>query len=171
MPKFASCTPSTLTGAEFVASFGAVFEHAPWVAKRAFAAGITPACDEIDELHALFATVVAAADDNEKDELIANHPALAAAVPAGASHANSRGEQARAGLAALDASGRARFAKLNRQYREKFGFVFILAVEGLDAATILATFERRLATGTAASERAEALAQIVRIARLRMGRL
>ncbi len=49
----------------------------------------------------------------------------------------------------------------------EFGFVFIMAIRGRRKDEILAAFERRL-THDVDQERAEALAQIERIARLRL---
>ena len=56
---------------------------------------------------------------------------------------------------------------LNARYRAKFGFPFIVAVRGLDWAGIIARMERRLANDRD-TERATALDEIGRIARLRL---
>ena len=59
------------------------------------------------------------------------------------------------------------FAELNDAYRAKFGFPFIMAVKAKSKADILAAFRRRLAND-AGAETATALAEIDRIAALRL---
>src|SRR5882724_626399 len=61
----------------------------------------------------------------------------------------------------------ARLSALNRAYKAKFGFPFIIAVKGLDRAAIIERFAARLEHDRA-TEFAEALAQIARISRLRL---
>ena len=160
-----------LSKEKFLAAFGTVFEHSPWIAEQAYDAGIASEHDDIDMLHAVLARIVHNAPYQAQQDLIENHPALAAPLPEGDMHDSSRNEQAGAGLASLSSSQREEFDRLNAAYQKKFGFVFILAVEGLQADVILDNFKRRMADGTAAGERAEALTQIIKIARLRMGRL
>ena len=65
---------------------------------------------------------------------------------------------------------RARFTDLNTLYVERHGFPFIIAVRDHDRAGILRAFERRLENDRA-TELAEALAQVERIARLRLDAL
>ncbi len=168
---FASLKPSAMNRDEFTAAFGAIFEHAPWVAEQVWQAGIDSALDEIANMHEAMAAAIAAAGRSRQDELIAGHPELAAPQGPEGLTASSQREQAGAGLAALDGEQRARFAQLNSSYRAKFGFPFVLAVDGLDSAAILAAFEQRLAHEDRERERAEALEQIVRIGRLRLDKL
>ena len=57
--------------------------------------------------------------------------------------------------------------RLNSAYRDKFGFPFIYAVKGSTRQEILSALEQRLASDPAA-EHALALAQIYRIAQIRL---
>ena len=59
------------------------------------------------------------------------------------------------------------FAELNDAYRARFGFPFIMAVKAKSKADILAAFRRRLAND-AEAETTTALAEIDRIAALRL---
>ena len=59
--------------------------------------------------------------------------------------ANSVAEQASAGLLALSDDEYYRFLSLNTDYRERFGFPFIIAVRRHDKASLFAAFETRLA--------------------------
>ncbi|MDQ4043596.1 MAG: hypothetical protein M3118_07250, partial [Actinomycetota bacterium] len=59
---------------EFVARFGGVYEHSPWVAEAAWCE--RPFCS-LSELHGAMERAVNAASDERKMELIRAHPDLA----------------------------------------------------------------------------------------------
>jgi len=142
-----------------------VFEHSPWVAegavaKRPFAS--------IEALHRAMVEVVAGAGEARQLVLIRAHPELAGkAAVRGELTADSRQEQSGAGLTQCSPKEFARLTELNRAYNAKFGFPFIIAVKGFDRAAIIARFAERIERDRA-SELAEALAQIARIARMRL---
>ncbi len=149
----------------FVATFGGIAEHTPWVAARA--GGSRPFADRSAMVAAFQRAVLDAAPD-EQTALLAAHPDLAGrAAIAGDLTADSAGEQAGAGLDRLTAEEFARFTALNDAYRARFGIPFIFAVRGADKAAILAAFENR-AGGTPAEERLTAIAQVLRIVRFRL---
>jgi OHCU decarboxylase len=161
---------------EFVALLDGIYEHSPWIARRAAA---TRAATPITTLAALkyrLQQVVSQASVDEQLGLIRAHPELAGkAALAGQLTRESTGEQAKAGLNACSAEEYARLHQLNRDYNAKFGFPFILAVKGpeglgLTRQQIITTFARRLENRIAA-EMAEALRQIGRIAELRLNDL
>lgn len=60
----------------------------------------------------------------------------------------SRQEQAGAGTA--DESARARLGRLNREYEQKFGYIFIICAAGRSAAEMLASLESRITNDEAA---------------------
>lgn len=153
---------NALDHAAFVARYGALFEHSPWVIERA--AAQRPFAD----LHAGLMAVVMAASAEEQLALIRAHPELAgkAAIDRTLTEA-SAAEQASAGLDRLTAEEFARFHALNAAYRERFGFPFIICVRLTDKAGILAAMERRLAHDRD-QEVAAALEQIGEIVRLRL---
>ncbi|HEX7915976.1 2-oxo-4-hydroxy-4-carboxy-5-ureidoimidazoline decarboxylase, partial [Rudaea sp.] len=62
-------------------------------------------------------------------------------------------------------------AELNRRYRDKFGFPFIIAVRHHTKSGILAELRRRSAGDDAAHEFATCLDQVHEIARLRLASL
>jgi OHCU decarboxylase len=114
------------------------------------------------------AVAVAAGTTDEKRALIMAHPDLAGRLArAKRLTAESSTEQASAGLDRLTEEELARFTALNDAYRAKFGFPFIMAVKGRTKQEIITAFERRLASDEA-SESATALAEIDRIAALRL---
>ncbi|MBX6320206.1 MAG: 2-oxo-4-hydroxy-4-carboxy-5-ureidoimidazoline decarboxylase [Rhodospirillaceae bacterium] len=157
--------------AAFVARFGSVFEHSPWVAEAAYDAGLPADADTAEGLWRALCAALRAAPAERRRAVVLAHPDLAGRLArAGRLTAESAREQASAGLDALTDEERARFAALNDAYKRRFGFPFIMAVKGRSRDEILSAFERRLGND-AASELAEALAQVERIALLRLKEL
>ena len=153
---------------EFVQTLGPVFENSPWVAERAWE---SRPFASIEALHAAMTTVVRRAPRAEQIAFLRAHPDLAGkAARAGTMTADSVAEQASAGLDRLSDEESERFTRLNREYRETFGFPFIIAVRRHDKVGILAAFERRLAHGLD-EEVDTALAQVFDITRMRLERL
>ena len=152
----------------FVATFGSVFEHSPWIAERAFADELGAANETAIGLYSALARKFRSASDDERLGVLRAHPDLAGKLAAAKRlTAESTAEQASAGLDALTDEERARFTDLNARYVAAFGFPFIIAVKGLDKAQILAAFERRLANDRDA-EFKTACRQVERIALLRL---
>ncbi|MBU2961900.1 allantoinase PuuE [Citreicella sp. C3M06] len=160
--------PSQMDRETFVARFGEVVEHSPWVAERAWALELGAAHDRPAGLANALARVLRTASDAERMGVLRAHPDLAGKLAAAkALTEDSSAEQASAGLDALTDAERARFTQLNDAYMDKHGFPFIIAVRDHDKPGILAAFERRLAQDTMA-EFDEACRQVERIARLRL---
>jgi OHCU decarboxylase len=147
--------------AEFIARFGDIFEHSPWVAARAWAR--RPFAD-VDALHAALMAALHGASAAEQLALINAHPELGAKI---ALTDASTAEQTGAGLKNLSPEEYAQFTALNAAYREKFGFPFIICVRLNTKASILAAYAQRL-TNNEPAERAETIAQIGLITRLRL---
>lgn len=152
----------------FVARFGGIFEHSPWVAERAWAA--RPFAG-VDRLHAAMVQAMRAAGEAETLALLRAHPELAGReAKEGRLTAVSTGEQQSAGLDRLDGDEMRRLAELNAAYRAKFGFPFIIAVRARTKDEILAEFARRLARAPA-QEREAALDEVATITRIRLERM
>ena len=160
--------PSEMERSTFVATFGQIFEHSPWIAELAFDRGLPADADRAQGLHRALCEVLRAAPDDKQRALIDAHPDLAGRLArAGRLTASSSKEQASAGLDQLTDHERARFTALNEAYQARFGFPFIMAVKGRGKDEILAAFERRLAHDRA-TELETALEEIERIALLRL---
>ena len=149
----------------FVARFGGIYEHSPWVAEETWDQGLHKGTDGVEHLRAALAARVEAAPRDRRLALIRAHPELAGG--SAALTAASTSEQTSAGLDACSPDELVRFAKLNKAYRERFGFPFVMAVKGRSRHEILAAFEARLANEPD-QEFATAMAEIHKIARLRL---
>lgn len=160
--------PSQLDKAGFVASYGEIYEHSPWVAELAWEKGLTEAHDGPEALAALMSEVLESASPERQLEVIRAHPDLAGkAALAGTLTDDSTREQAGAGLDQCTPEELARFERLNDAYKAKFGFPFVMAVKGSDRFAILDAFEVRLENDPT-EERRTAVEQINRIALFRL---
>ena len=140
-----SLRPTQMDWTTFVATFGHVFEHSPWIAEAAYDAGLPDDADTAEGLHRALCAVLRPADEAKKRALILAHPDLAGRLAhAGRLTADSTREQAGAGLDQLTEAELARFTELNDAYKARFGFPFIMAVKGRSKEEILAAFEERL---------------------------
>ncbi|MEL6062040.1 MULTISPECIES: 2-oxo-4-hydroxy-4-carboxy-5-ureidoimidazoline decarboxylase [unclassified Methylobacterium] len=158
---------NTMPEADFVAALGAVFEHAPWVAR---AAAQRRPFDTVAALHAALCAAVTSAPDDLRRALLTGHPELAGrAARDGRIAADSIVEQAAAGLDRLSDSEYAQFEALNAAYRGRFGIPFILCIGRHGRASLLRAFEERLGSDPE-TEMRTAEAEVFRIAALRLGR-
>jgi 2-oxo-4-hydroxy-4-carboxy-5-ureidoimidazoline decarboxylase len=147
---------------------GALFEHSPWVAEAAWRKRPFRTVAELED--ALEAAMREAPLDRQL-ELIRAHPELAGreaqerTLTRESSH-----EQASAGLDRLTADEFEALQRLNRSYRERFGFPLIVCVREHTKDSIIAWGNARL-EHSRDQEIDTALGEIVKIARLRLGDL
>jgi len=154
--------------AAFLAAYGPVYEHSPWIAEAVFDAGLTEEHETAEGLQAALAAVVEAAPRERQLALLRAHPDLAGRPAVqGELTPQSAAEQAGAGLGACSPAELQRLTALNEAYKAKFGFPFIMAVKGYGRAEILAAFERRVGNDPA-DEFLTALAEVHKIALLRL---
>lgn len=160
--------PRDLDQARFVARYGAVYERSPWVAEQVFLAGLDERHDTASGLADAMRAVVEQAGHETQMELLRAHPDLGGrAAIRGELTTESSAEQASAGLDACSPEQYARLMNLNEEYRERFGFPFILAVRNRTRDEILERFAARLDNAPEAEFRT-ALDQVHEIARLRL---
>ena len=168
MPQVLDPRPSALTEESFLARFGGIYEHSPWVAEAVLAAGLSPVDDTPDHLAVRMSAIVDAAGHDRQLALLRAHPELAGKLAMRKElTAESLSEQASARLDQCSPEEFARFTALNSQYNAKFGFPFIVAVRGLQRGDILAAFAHRI-SNSASDEFRTALDQVHKIARLRL---
>ncbi|BAI73874.1 uricase (plasmid) [Azospirillum sp. B510] len=151
--------------AAFVAALGAVFEDSPWVAEAAW--DKRPFADAA-ALRAAMTDIVRNAGTERQRALILAHPDLADRATRAANLTDfSQTEQAKAGLNELtDAEAREQ-RDLNRAYRARFGFPFIMAVRFSGKREILAAMRARVANEPEV-EFGRALEEIYKIAGFRL---
>jgi 2-oxo-4-hydroxy-4-carboxy--5-ureidoimidazoline (OHCU) decarboxylase len=176
-----------LSRERFVEEFGPLFQGTRWVAegawderpfgslydlRRAFLDAMFDAPPErqlelirsYPDLGRMAATDQTAADLGISPE---QYEALYTATVGGVLSPESIRDQSSAGLDRLSPQEYEEFDRLNKAYKEKFGFPFVMAVKGRMKEDILAAFEERLEHDPD-EEFERALAEIERIALLRL---
>jgi 2-oxo-4-hydroxy-4-carboxy-5-ureidoimidazoline decarboxylase len=153
----------------FVSQLGDVFEHSPWVARRAWT---KRPFASVEALHQAMLGAVAEASREEQLALVRAHPELAGAeAKAGTLTVDSSSEQSRLGFTRLTSQERAAMSRLNREYREKHGFPCIVALRlHSDRKSVMAEMSRRLHNDSK-TELGNALEQIGHITRGRLAKL
>lgn len=158
-----TCAPEV-----FCAALAEIWEHAPWVARGVV--GLRPFAT-VEALHTAMVAVVAGRDEPARIAFYAGHPELAGEdARRGTMTDASIAEQGTLSLARLDAHEAERWSALNRAYRTRFGFPFILCIRRHTRASALQAFEQRLEHDRA-TELTTTLGEIAAITRLRLDRL
>jgi OHCU decarboxylase len=147
----------------FVATYGPLFEHSPWVAEAAYAKG--PFSDE-DAVYAALTAAMYEAPRERQLALIQAHPDLGAKAKM---TPDSTREQAGAGLDRLSPEEYDALMAANTAYRERFGMPFVICVGEHDKRSIIAAAQQRVHNEPDA-EVETALHEVAKIARLRMER-
>jgi len=145
----------------FVDALGGIYEHSPWVAERVLS---ERPFDSVEQLHAAMRTAVEDASRDRKLKLLRAHPDLGDQT--GITDA-SKEEQASAGLDQLTPKMYEAFERLNKRYREKFGFPFIMAVKNESPGAILDAMTERV-EHSESKEFQTALDEVHKIARFRL---
>ncbi|WP_430424958.1 2-oxo-4-hydroxy-4-carboxy-5-ureidoimidazoline decarboxylase [Phenylobacterium sp.] len=148
-----------MTRDAFLARYGGVYEHSPWVAEACW--------PPPEDLAGAMRAVVDAAPRERKLALIRAHPELASRAKMAEASVK---EQAGVGLDQCTPAEFEAFQRLNAAYNARFGFPFIYAVKGATRAEILAAFQARLRNDPE-TEFETAIAQIHRIAGFRLADL
>jgi xanthine dehydrogenase D subunit len=151
-----------------LAELGALFEHSPWVAEAAWR---KRPFRTVAELEAAFEAAIRDAPRERQLELILAHPELAGreARQRTLTRESTR-EQASAGLDRLTADEVEALRRLNRSYRERFGFPLIVCVREHTKESIIAWGNARL-EHSREQEIDIALGEITKISRLRLADL
>lgn len=162
--RFSIAQLNQMPEAEFVGALGAVFEHSPWIAERAYA--VRPFADK-EELHRAMLQVLDDASQEERLALIRAHPDLAGRLQMSELSVQ---EQQGVGLNELSADEYDKFTRCNKAYTGKFGFPFIMAVKGSSKELILQAMQTRLEHNLEQEER-QAITEIAKITRFRLNDL
>lgn len=155
--------------AEVAEFLGSVYEHSAWVAeeltlKEENFASVTT----VSQLASAMKVIVDQASMEKKTELLCAHPDLCEKVGTLENLTKeSQEEQSRSGLQSLTADELVRFNELNSDYRDMFGFPFILAVRNATKYTVLSALQGRV-TNAREVEFATAMQQVHKIAWMRL---
>ncbi len=167
-PPAEGTAPSEMDRGTFVAEFGGMFEHSPWIAEGAFDLELGATHDNAAGIHNALARVFRNASEEQRLGVLTAHPDLAGKLAAaGRLTKESTAEQAGAGLDLLTDEERETFQNLNAEYVERHGFPFIIAVKDNTKSSILEAFHRRIKNNRD-TEFSEACRQVERIAELRL---
>ena len=150
-----------LSKSDFISVFGNVFEKTTWIAEKAF--DFKP-FENFDKLAERFLNIF----ENEKKEnhlkILNSHPEL---VVEKIMTMDSKKEQNNAELNQCTKEELEEFVKLNKDYKKKFDFPFIIAVAGRNKSEILDNFRKRIKNDKN-TEFNEAVIQVKKIASLRL---
>jgi 2-oxo-4-hydroxy-4-carboxy-5-ureidoimidazoline decarboxylase len=147
--------------AAFTNALGAVFEDTPAIANQTWE---QLPFESVLQLHKAMVGIVEAMHLPERMALICAHPSLGDRVKMAET---SVLEQSSLGLDRLTPDEYNLFQALNKAYRDRFGFPFIIAVRNHSRASILAAFEQRL-HNSLETEIDHAIAEIFQIAWFRL---
>ncbi|MEK4223365.1 2-oxo-4-hydroxy-4-carboxy-5-ureidoimidazoline decarboxylase [Bacillus sp. FSL W8-0116] len=127
-----------MSASEFIHLLGGVFENSSWVAERAEP---NRPYSSFQSLYNKMVEIVETASENEQLKLIQMHPHLGTNVKI---TDFSQEEQKHAGLNELTEDEHNHLMLLNKEYMDKFGFPFVMAVRGKTKQDIYRTIKERL---------------------------
>jgi len=156
-----------LSRTEFIEIFTNIFEKTKWIAKKLYN---QKPFDSFEDLCTKMLGIFETASKEAQLKILKAHPDLADKAMVNSLTANSRTEQSNVGLDQCSAEEFKEFKNLNNEYKEKFGFPFILAVGGKNKAEILNKFKKRI-LNSADDEFKEAISQVCKIANLRLNEI
>lgn len=149
----------------FVNIFGNVVEKCPIItaavwSKRPFAG--------LGDLESAINEFIDALPETGKEGILRCHPDLAGReLQSGTLTQESREEQARAGLDALNYAEASHMARLNLDYKARFGFPFVICAKMNDKASILRQLSERVRNERQV-ERARGIEEVKKICHLRL---
>jgi 2-oxo-4-hydroxy-4-carboxy-5-ureidoimidazoline decarboxylase len=162
MPTYSIAQLNQLDQDHFTAVLGGLFEQTPEIARRVW---LDRPFSDRHHLHQCLARIVIALSDAEQIRLILAHPDLGSRLQMAEASVK---EQAGVGLDRLTPEEYKIFERHNQQYQANFQFPFIIAVRNHSKTSILQAFEQRLQNDRP-SEQSRAIAEILEIARWRLG--
>ena len=154
----------TLSETEFIEVFGNIFENASWIAEKLYT---EKPFKNFEDLSNKMILIFNNTNSQNKLKVLNSHPDLADKTKIGSLTLDSNKEQNDAGLDQCTKEEFSEFKNLNLEYKNKFGFPFILAVKGISKSEILLNFKKRIISNKQV-EFDEAIKQVKKIASLRL---
>ena len=157
-------TFNKLNKSEFLSTFGNVFEKTEWIAEKCYD---SKPFNNVQELVNKMMEVFENSIKEKHLKILNSHPDLAVKKKL---TKESENEQANANLNQCTNEEFEEFNKLNKKYKKKFGFPFIIAVKGKNKNEILNIFRQRI-TNNINLEFEEAKKQVKKIATFRLSEI
>ncbi len=158
---------NNLSQIKFNEIFANIFEKTKWIAERLYN---QKPFNSFEDLRSKILEIFKTTSKENQLKIIRAHPDLADKTKISLLNIDSRTEQSRAGLDQCSEKEFIEFKNLNNEYKKKFGFPFILAVEGKNKAEILNKFKKRI-LNSADDEFKESISQVCKIANLRLNKI
>ena len=158
---------NNLSQSKFIEIFANIFEKTKWIAERLHN---QKPFNSFEDLCLKILEIFRTTSKENQLKIIRAHPNLADKKKISLLNIDSRAEQNRAGLDQCSEKEFKEFNNLNNEYKKKFGFPFILAVEGKNKAEILNKFKKRI-LNSADDEFKESISQVCKIANLRLNKI
>jgi len=155
---------NNLSKSDFISTFGNVFEKTNWIAEKAYK---TKPFNNMDKLFSMMMKIFENSKKENHLEILNAHPDL---VVEKKLTDDSKKEQNNASLNECSDQEFKEFTRLNKDYKKKFGFPFIIAVKGKKKEEILDNFRQRI-TNNINSEFEEAKKQVKKIANFRLNEI
>ncbi|KAM8977826.1 putative 2-oxo-4-hydroxy-4-carboxy-5-ureidoimidazoline decarboxylase [Pelodytes ibericus] len=158
-------TVNALSFEEFVDIFGNIVEKCPMItgaiwSQRPFSS--------ILELETHVYELIDSLPSSGKEGILRCHPDLAGReLTSGTLTSESQNEQNQAGLTSLSQTERERLNLLNSQYKQKFGFPFVICAKMSDRHKIIGEINFRMQNGQA-EELVTGIAEVKKICHLRL---
>ena len=156
-----------LSRSEFVEIFANIFEKTKWIAEKLYN---QKPFDDFKDLCSKMLGIFETAGKETQLKILEAHPNLADKVTVNLLTSNSRSEQSNAGLDQCSEEEFNEFKNLNKSYRQKYGFPFVIAVKGKNKIEILSEFRKRI-LNSVDEEFNEAIIQVGKIANLRLNEI
>ena len=153
-----------LSKTEFISIFGNIFEKTEWIAEKCY---YLKPYNSPDELVLKMMEIFENTKKEKHLEILNSHPNLAVEKKL---TDDSKNEQKGANLNQCTEEEFIEFEKLNKEYKKKFGFPFIVAVKGKNKEEILNNFRQRI-TNDINLEFEEAKKQVKKIAGFRLSEI
>ena len=156
-----------LSRSEFVEIFANIFEKTKWIAEKLYN---QKPFDDFKDLCSKMLGIFETAGKETQLKILEAHPDLADKVTVNLLTSNSRSEQSNAGLDQCSEEEFNEFKNLNKSYRQKYGFPFVITVKGKNKIEILSEFKKRI-LNSVNEEFNEAIIQVSKIANLRLNEI
>ena len=155
---------------KFVSLFGSIYEHSDWVIKSVIE-DKSKLPNTSNELRSVMKKIVNKSSDNLKLKLLRSHPELGIKKNEISSLTeSSQEEQKSAGLDQCSQEEYEEIKSLNKLYKEKFDFPFIIAVKGLNRSDVINSMKNRV-NNNYEEEFSTAINEVHKIAKIRFDAL